>query len=244
MPSLGLVTRSAVSPGKAYPSYRNELREDFGFACAYCTMTEIEASAVGFQIDHYQPQNHGGTDAYVNLYWSCQLCNVKKSDIWYPLPAQAAGQRFLQVDVDSLDNHFDLNAEDETRLEHKTPHGDFNIKLLELNGSRMRSFRKLRADAGHSADMVRNGLRAILSMRVDELPAALKAKALVMQDSIRKNAAEVVTAYDRVLMQGLLTAQSRSDHLNADPESAKDRRAYLQKHKALTPQALRVKKKR
>ncbi len=36
-----LVVRAVLSPGLPYQSYREPLRQDFCFSCAYCTMAEL-----------------------------------------------------------------------------------------------------------------------------------------------------------------------------------------------------------
>src|SRR2546429_8505983 len=86
------VTRS--SPGLKTPStaYRQDLRTDFCFSCAYCTISEEEAHGISFEIDHYQPQQHGGTHAYDNLLYACDTCNNQwKRGIWPNASMRAAG---------------------------------------------------------------------------------------------------------------------------------------------------------
>ena len=48
-----LVVRSNPPQGENYNEYKEILRYDFFYTCAYCTMMEAEAAAVRFTIDHY-----------------------------------------------------------------------------------------------------------------------------------------------------------------------------------------------
>ena len=59
-------------------------RYDHWYSCAYCTITEAEAQAVGFEIDHYEPvalrPDLECEDE--NLNYSCEVCKGRKSDYW------------------------------------------------------------------------------------------------------------------------------------------------------------------
>lgn len=67
-----LVERSHVQLGLKYGEYRETLRYDFFHSCAYCTMSEYEASGIRFTIDHYEPQISSPNliDEYTNLMWA------------------------------------------------------------------------------------------------------------------------------------------------------------------------------
>ncbi len=68
------------------------LRADFSYECAYCGLKESDTGALGdeyYEIDHFVPQNPENeldkivdVHKYENLYYSCELCNSKKSNIW------------------------------------------------------------------------------------------------------------------------------------------------------------------
>ncbi|MGC1294505.1 MAG: hypothetical protein WA869_05640 [Alloacidobacterium sp.] len=55
--SSALVERSVVPKGLQYGNYKKYLRYDFMYSCAYCSMSEAEAQAIRFTIDHYEPRN-------------------------------------------------------------------------------------------------------------------------------------------------------------------------------------------
>ena len=77
-----------------YTRYRDLLRQDFQYRCAYCLIHEFHNGGVAnFAIDHHRPT--GGAyarpdlaDDYTNLYWCCSECNQNKADQW-PSPQQA-----------------------------------------------------------------------------------------------------------------------------------------------------------
>jgi hypothetical protein len=217
-----------VEAGRPHNAYKEELRRDFCFACAYCTMTELEATAIGYEIDHYQPQSKAGSDAYANLYWACEPCNQKKKGYW-PTPTEAdAGHRILRVDLENPELHVTTDVDDSTRVSSITELGKFNIEFLGLNFPRMTRLRKIRADAGYSANLIRQGFRALLTMRLDELPQGLKARASKINEDLRRSAETVEMAVDDALRR-LAEESSKAELLDMDDAAAsRERRAYLE----------------
>src|SRR5262245_30562116 len=74
------VVRTTVPVGLEYGDYRQYLRTDFLFSCAYCTVTEFEASGIRFTIDHYEPKSIRPDlqHDYENLMYACDVCNQRK----------------------------------------------------------------------------------------------------------------------------------------------------------------------
>jgi len=72
-----LVVRSPVTPGLPYREYKEILRDDFLWSCAYCTVSEFEAQTIRMTIDHYEPQSARPDlkDDYRNLMYCCDDCN-------------------------------------------------------------------------------------------------------------------------------------------------------------------------
>src|ERR1700722_5601923 len=97
-----IVTRSQVEPGKRYTEYRQPLRRDFFYSCAYCTMTEFEAQSIRMTIDHYEPRNarRDLENDYTNLMYACTVCNERKGDRYPPPEARADGKRFFRADAE------------------------------------------------------------------------------------------------------------------------------------------------
>ncbi len=131
-PSKYIVVRSAVPSREPYTEYLRELRIDFWFSCAYCTMCEAEAQAIAFSIDHYEPQT-ARTDlicTYSNLMYACTICNSFKQNVTPPACARAAGYRFFKADQDDASEHFVLEGE---TIRPLTNVGKLTISALNLN---------------------------------------------------------------------------------------------------------------
>ncbi|ETX03548.1 MAG: hypothetical protein ETSY1_46895 (plasmid) [Candidatus Entotheonella factor] len=88
-----------------YEAYRDWLRDEFSFRCAYCLMREpwLRGSS-GFQIDHSIPQAQypAGILDYDNLVYTCPWCNQAKAGIAVPNPAEVAYGKALQVNEDGI----------------------------------------------------------------------------------------------------------------------------------------------
>lgn len=188
-------------------------------------MAELEAAAVAFNIDHHQPQAAGGSDAYENLYWSCQSCNLAKTALWPDISEFTAGYRFIQIDLENPDIHIGSHPTDATRVSPKTRVGLFNIDTLGLNEHRMKTVRKLRIDAGHAAETVRGGLRLLQTMRIDELPPVMRARAISIRDKLRAEAADVETSTAEIL-RAIAVDASKSELIDR-PGGRRQRRRYL-----------------
>jgi hypothetical protein len=83
-----------------YEAYRDWLRDEFDFRCAYCLMREswLRGSR-GFQIDHCSPRRLDPTreSEYDNLTYTCPWCNQSKAGVPVPNPTDVAYGMALQV---------------------------------------------------------------------------------------------------------------------------------------------------
>ena len=141
----GPLTRSVVPPtGLRYGEYRQHLRRDFYYSCAYCTMAETESHGMGFEIDHYEPRTAAPhlEDDYGNLLYACETCNNMKGDRCPPPKARADGHPFFRPDQDIYDEHFQTRN---SLVESETNVGKFSIDFLELNRLSLRTLREIRA---------------------------------------------------------------------------------------------------
>jgi len=115
---------------------RRTVRTLYAFACGYCGVTETE---VGSQLtlDHFQPQDAGGSDDIDNLVYACHACNLHKSNAWNPLnppilhPLRTEMRLHLQPLPDGT-------------LQGLTPEGIRHIEALHLNRAPMLERRKMR----------------------------------------------------------------------------------------------------
>jgi hypothetical protein len=219
-----VVNRSVVPVLADYSAYREVLRFDFYYSCAYCSVSEIEATGIGFQIDHYIPQVHGGTNVYTNLMWSCQHCNRGKSHVWLPVAQQAAGFRFVRPDVDNPADHYDLGG---YKLFAKTKPGEFSIEVLGLNRQTLQTVRKIRSKMHHAIETVALGLQQFRKMKVDHLKPELRAKYLDARDAALAQVSRLREIEESELIVRVL---NHSPMIDPDPtvrDRNKARRDYL-----------------
>lgn len=172
-----LVVRSAVPPGKPYGDYRQSLRKDFLYSCAYCRMTEAEAQAIRFTIDHYEPQNARPdlVNIYDNLMYCCDECNTRKGDRCPPPDARTRGIRFFRPDTDYWHEHFKKQG---YRLEKVSNVGGFSIDALDLNRAALRKLREIRERLFRCDEYIAEGISALLRFKIDRLPPHIRGRAV------------------------------------------------------------------
>ena len=122
-----------------YSEYREMLRQDFRNRCAYCLTHEghFPGGQDNFQIDHHRPRKgrYARPDlenVYANLYWTCHLCNHRKSSVW-PAPEQeAAGQKWIDPCEAWGDHDVHWRISSEGDITWLTPIGEYTVKRLRL----------------------------------------------------------------------------------------------------------------
>ena len=233
-----LITRSEVPPGLHYEKYREYLRPDFFFSCAYCTISECEAQAIRFTIDHYEPKKHRPdlTDNYENLMYCCDVCNMRKGHRMPNAAERARGLRFFRPDLDRYTDHFEKH---DLLVHHKSTIGYYTENALDLNRLGLRRLRDIRQRLATCDDFVLGGLLALRRFPLDQLPTNLKGRAarsitsaIAFGENISRN------------VDDLLRANGRSTLIDDDTESetrARERAAKLkQLSDTLQPGALKA----
>lgn len=207
-----LVQRSAVPPGRPYQEYRQYLRHDFFHSCAYCTISESEAAAIRFTIDHYEPRTSRAdlTNDYSNLMYSCDACNRLKGNRCPPPTARANGLRFFRPDHDLHSDHFDLNR---IRLDPKTRVGEFSIEGIDLNRLSLRKLRDFRRRLSECDTLVAAGVLALRDFHTDQLPKNVKAAAINTIGNALSAAEKMAEGID-----GLLREFAHSPLIDPDPD--------------------------
>jgi 5-methylcytosine-specific restriction endonuclease McrA len=224
------VTRSIVTAGLPYTSYLQELRFDFWYSCAYCSIAEIEATGIGFQIDHYKPQSTNDPDVheYGNLMLSCQPCNVAKDDIWLTAEEQAAGLRFVRPDKDDLTLHYKLIG---AALVPLTSEGEFTYRVLRLDRPELQALRRLRKQLKSSDEAIIAGLQQLTKISIDAIPVQLRKRFETLRKQLcssaemalnRDDVGELVRGHNKSPLQ-----QARSDEQAVILQQKKARREYL-----------------
>jgi len=235
------VTRSTVPAGREYGEYKSYLRRDFFHSCAYCTMTEAEASAIQFAIDHYEPR-HARPDLlneYSNLMWSCNQCNTRKSDRTPPPEARVNGIRYFRPDVDRYRDHYESNGE---RLKDTSPIGYFTLEALDLNRLTLRRIRALRRRFYACDRYLVEGIAALREVHIDDLPKRIaKAKVVASIQNADKAVEQLANAIDEQLRDF-----AKSPLIDDDPEAEarnKESAKKLKDMEALYPGAWRAPRK-
>ena len=200
-----LVTRSAVPQLTQYGEYKRYLRPDFIYSCAYCTMSEAEATAIRFVIDHYEPQegNEDKISDYNNLMYACDQCNARKIDITVPPAAREAGYRFFRPDMDIHEDHFKQGKlRSGIEIEATSPVGEFTIQGVDLNRASLRRLRELRAEIFECGSFLMHGVAGLKNFPIDRLPPQIKAKAaraidraVTMVDIVGEQLDEILREY-------------------------------------------------
>jgi hypothetical protein len=88
-----------------YEAYRDWLRDEFSFRCAYCLMRETWLRGKsGFQIDHCLPYVADPSRFldYDNLVYTCPWCNQAKAGVSVPNPAEVGYGMALRVNEDGV----------------------------------------------------------------------------------------------------------------------------------------------
>ncbi len=229
-----LVLRTEVPPDKTYLEYKRWLRSDFFYSCAYCTMSEAEAQAIRFTIDHYEPIKIRPdlADVYDNLMYCCDECNSRKGDRCPPPDARANGIRFLRPDLDYWRDHFERNGH---RLEPMSNVGSFSIDAIDLNRQLLRKLRSLRERLTKCDEHIAEGILALRRFRIDRLPPQVKALAVRYISQAIDASNEMASDIDLLLGE---YARSPLLDVESGPEleaRTRERQARLKKTEALYP---------
>lgn len=221
-----IVVRAEVDPGLPYGRYRENLRFDFWYACAYCSIAETEAAGIGFNIDHYQPQIKGAADIhdYSNLMWSCAPCNRQKGDEWESDENREKGFRFVRPDEENPQDHYLLHG---LLLQPITIAGTYTIEVLNLNRKSLRDLRHLRERLYKSKQAIIGGLQALSQPQLDRLPATQRARYFRTVENTRAQNLLLQTQTGANLVVRVLNG---SPIIDPDPDKfalTKRRRDYL-----------------
>jgi hypothetical protein len=131
-----LIRRHGPSGYKSYESYRDWLRDEFSFRCAFCLNREQWGVVLGkWDIDHFVAQVlfPSGKLLYENLLYICRSCNLIKSRNLTSDPCQTAFGRCLAVQNDGT-------------IKALNEHGETLIEILRLDREELIDFRKLFID--------------------------------------------------------------------------------------------------
>jgi hypothetical protein len=237
------VTRSATVPaGLKYPEYRQYLREDFLYSCAYCSMTESEARGIRLTIDHYEPKSIKPEleDTYDNLMYACDECNTLKGDRSPTPEARAKDQRFFRVDADVRGEHFRL---EENEVKGTTNVGTYTTLALSLNRGSLLRLRQLRRRLFDHDDYISEGIAALLSFPIDRLGPEVRAQAKAAMRDLIQTTQQVFDDFDELLLQMAKSPILSDGVTEEERRQNKERLAKLRQMDGILPTAWRGRKK-
>jgi hypothetical protein len=133
---LAIFKRRSNHPKKEnnYRKYYDLIREDFSECCAYCLIHEILGGGKeNYELDHYRPKSlfsHLIND-FLNIYYSCHVCNLYKSDSWPSSDLERLGYCFVDPCNDDFSKHF--SESNDGRWLPITNAGRYTEKKIRLN---------------------------------------------------------------------------------------------------------------
>jgi hypothetical protein len=156
-----------------YETYKDWLRDDFQFRCAFCMHREVwdRRGWRVFQVDHIIPQSIDPSKIhlYDNLLYCCDSCNGFKSNRVLPDPCVMAYSQHIR---------FERNG----KVTPLTPFGELYIEVLGLDEDHLERFRRkvaknyddleaLVAELGDDDEDVRQEIEALLGYPpLDDIP--------------------------------------------------------------------------
>lgn len=211
LPAKPIERQHQPRPG-AYPTYRQCLRWEFGFHCAFCFLHEADLIAHGVEgsgltgIEHHLPRSHAPhrEDEYGNCFYACRFCN---------------GARAGRPNVDSRGRSLlePCSTAWATRFERQDDHirprdadAEYTAEAYDLNDLRKRQMRSSRAET------IALGLR-ILS----EWPGRIR-RLLLLAERVATDDRRVVLDAAENLSQQLVAARKELERFRFDPTDSEE----------------------
>ncbi|EMC0409427.1 hypothetical protein VBP81_003464 [Vibrio fluvialis] len=165
-------------------NYEN-VSQDCKQRCVYCDVHVDECGGEKFSLDHFRPMNVFGNkfDGILkihpfNLHFSCQQCNVLKSDDWKGCTNTQGGATYLsklgyidRFEVKASD-YFDVDENGKVVSINSSGPGEYMIGRLHLNRTNRVYLRKLR-EVTNKSDLVLRKLDAKYDEVMDDWDAEI-----------------------------------------------------------------------
>lgn len=162
----------AHRPPKArpYDEYRNCLRREFSFTCAYCLSTEPEIAGSsaygGFEIEHFKPKGlrifRRLRSFYGNLLWSCHACNRAKREKWPSKAEVGLGSRFVDPSTEPLGSYLEIVGVKVVAVGGNAP-GEYMIEEINLNSGLHVERRRQRAEQAKRFALLEGTFEALVA---------------------------------------------------------------------------------
>jgi uncharacterized protein (TIGR02646 family) len=191
--------------GKRHGWYKDCLRIDFQFRCAYCLIHEADYQGhESFQVDHFRPKSRFKDleRSYGNLYYACQLCNRqgRKGHAW-PTPDEARrGERFVDPCAEDWEDHVEFIEDGSVRP--LTPAGEYSIRTIELDRIQLRLHRRTFHREYSDRSLLRDVLRRLekvyrLVRASTDLPREIVAELSALRQQVPSLEKSVRRAWNR-----------------------------------------------
>ncbi len=130
-PKAPLIRRHAPVYENQWEPYRDWLRDEFEFRCAYCLRRERWIGRyANFDIDHIVSRKNGGAALdYGNLAYACHRCNLAKGKKQVPHPEKVAYGACVEVD-------------DEGNIRWRNRQGRLLVRSVRLDEPEITNLRK------------------------------------------------------------------------------------------------------
>jgi hypothetical protein len=143
LPADEPIIRRHAPPSAPYATYRQCLRWEFGFTCAFCLLHESDLIEHGVEgtgltsIEHLDRQETepGRANVYENCYYACRFCNGARGRT----DRIEDGRALLDPCADAWGAHFDL-VDDELRP--RTENAVFTHDTYRTNAARKKQLRR------------------------------------------------------------------------------------------------------
>jgi hypothetical protein len=168
--------------------------------------------------------------------WSCQHCNWTKGD--YPKPGRAIGnRRVIKVDEENPRAHLELSP-NPNLLSHKTPTGEFNIRLMRLNRQTLLRLRAIRRKLSTSNEYIAHGMFELLNIPLDVINAQHRGQVQKLRERLGKDYEKLIKT-----VRDFIEAEARSELIDPEPGRTAEnaaRREYLRSEDAIGSQLTTV----
>ncbi len=144
----------------SYEKYREYLRINSDYSCAYCTITESESPGGTFNLDHFRPKKYFPqlkTNCF-NLRYSCPRCNSYKRDHWISKDVGCINNceecqtnvctkdvfRFIDCLLEEPSDFIKLDGGGKLKAINGSKPAEYTIKYLRLNRDQLMKLRNVR----------------------------------------------------------------------------------------------------
>lgn len=211
-PATHRLDRAHVPPEGAYPTYRDCLRWEFGFTCAFCLLHEADFIAHGaegtglFAIEHAELRSARPDlkDVYGNCFFICRFCNGARGK---RPRTDARGNRLLDPCIDPWAEHF-AAENDHLRAAAGDADASYTHRAYDLDDERKI---RLRTDRRRTLPTIRDTLT--------ETPDLIE-RLLTLAESALPEARRSLTSVARKLHLHLGQAKEDLLRFRAIPEDA------------------------